>query len=209
MKRYSTVKRFLTCINDNDIVIVFGNELCKEVFQNDRSGFFYITDSDSASLAFPVGLAMTTDKRVFVLVGEGTFVRDISSIAQAGVSECSNLFYIVFDNGCYQSSGGQPNIAGSIVNMKGVVFSLGFIAHDFSDSFRSAAHLKDLKSFIRTLKGPMVVEIRVDRGVNKKLKDISLSEVELKDRFIYFIENVEGTSMSVQPSTINLSINGG
>jgi thiamine pyrophosphate-dependent acetolactate synthase large subunit-like protein len=71
MKRYSVIKNFTNLLKDNDIVIFSGKNMCKEAYQYDKPGYFYIDDTFGLSVSFALGIAMSTDKRVFVFVGEG------------------------------------------------------------------------------------------------------------------------------------------
>jgi len=188
MKRFVLVKKFLNCLEEDDIVIVIGSDLCKEVFPFHKDGYFYFMDVGVLPPSFELGLSMTTSNRIFVLIGEGAFIRDLSSIAQAAVSKCSNLFYIVFNNWCYQTAGGQPNIVSSMGNFKGMLFSMGFIAHDFTFNFNNKPGIVSISKFMKNLKGPMVVQINVDVGLNKKLDKIIYTE-NLRNDIRLFIDN--------------------
>lgn len=211
MKRHRVIKDFLSyCVKENDIVIFSGEELSKEAFLYDRPGNFYIcSDSYGISPSLALGMAMHTDKRVFVLCGDGDFLMEFSSAAQMAVSKCKNLFYMVLDNGCYQSAGNHPTIFGELLSIKGIAFNLGFIVYDFSSFFKNKTTKTEMSNFFNNMLGPAFILMQIDKGIKKDLKDIDHSKEELRNRIFNFVVDKEsGTSLFVPPPIGNLNIGG-
>ena len=72
MKRYSVLRYFMkNILEESDVAILTGREMCKEAYQYDRPGNLYIYDDFGLTVSLATGVAMATDKRVFVFVGEG------------------------------------------------------------------------------------------------------------------------------------------
>ena len=136
MKRYTVVKNLIGLLDDNDVMIFSGHELCKEAYQYDSDNCFFMEDSVGMAIPFGLGMAMCTDKRVFVFLGEGELLRELGVLAQVGASKCSNLFIILLDNGCYQSSGGYPSVFDGVLSKKGLIYNSNTKVITFTKHFK-------------------------------------------------------------------------
>lgn len=213
MKRFKIVKDFIACLNDNDIAIFAGEELSKEAFQYDRDGNFYMLDSPGLAVPFALGVAMNTDKRVFVFTGDGDFLMELGAYAQAAVSRCKNIFCVILDNDCYQSAGGPPTIFRSLNSVTGVLFNLGLTFFNYTPHFKGRVSIPHMFKKINNLVGPVSILIEVEKGFKKNLKDIDISKEDLKNRISQFLKDREkGTSMYVPPYSLDffdVSVDGG
>jgi hypothetical protein len=87
---------------------------------------------------------------------------------------------------------------------KGLLFNFGFLVHDYTNYFKNRQDEKLVSKIMEKIRGPLAILVKVDIGVNKNLKDIPLSEVELKNRLISLVANNEiGTSLYNSP--VNLA----
>ena len=211
MKRYTTVKKFLSVLNNNDIAIFVGQNLCEEAFKYDREGSFYLLDVNELHSSLALGVAMCTDKRVFVFCNDGDFLREIGSAAQMAVSRCSNIFYVVLATGFYQFAGGQPTIFNEFPASKTVFANLGFLVNDYINYFEEGkAGMKSLKVYLERIKGPMAIIMRLEKGIRKNVREeISYSKQELTDRIMKFISDESlGTSLYIKPSNLFSNMEG-
>jgi len=196
MKRYTLSRLFLSLLNDNDVVIVAGKSLCEEAFRYDKKNYFYIGKSDGLSSSIALGIAMHTDKRVFVLCNDSDFLKEMGAAPQLAVSRCNNIFYVIFNEGIYSDEGGSPTIFESIPSVMGMLFDFGFGVSNYSDFFYKKGPIKQLKEALDRSKGPRAILINVGKG-NKSFDEVPYSETELRNRISGFICDVElGTSMS-------------
>ena len=195
MKRYTLIKNFIESLEDNDVAIFSGDEMCREAYQYDRPGNFYIKDTYGLAPSFALGMAMCTNKRIFVLVGEGDLLREFSIAPQLSASKCENLFLVVLDNGVYQSVGKLPNIMNSINSKRGVMFNMGLVVFDFTVYLRKK-EFKKMRSFMKSLRGPVVLFFDIDTGIKKDLPEVDINYKASKVRLMEFLANEEiGTSM--------------
>ena len=195
MKRQPVIRKFLSSLCHNDVAI-FSNNLCREAFEYDRKGNFYMDGIDSMAAPFGLGLSMGTDKRIFIFVSDSEFLREFGIAPQIAASKCKNIFYVVLHSGRYQSSGGQFNIFREIRAPKGLLFNLGFLVHDYTHYLKERNSEKIISKLLERLKGPLAILISVDYGINKNLDEISYSKKELKERLIDFVANKDlGTSL--------------
>lgn len=199
MKRYTVIKHLIDLTHDNDVLIFSGKELCKEAYQYNKDNCFYIEDSVGMSAAFGLGIAMCTDKRIFVFLGEGELLRELGIIAQIGASKCSNMFLVLLDNGCYQSAGGQSTVFENMLSKKGFIYNSNTKVITFTKHFKDN-QFKRLKNRFPRLMGPMVILMDVDKGVKRGLEEINIDFKEQRDRISKFIlDSTKETAMFVPP----------
>ena len=199
MKRYTVIKHFMDLLHENDILIFSGTELCKEAYQYKKNNCFYIEDSVGTAAAFGLGMAMCTDKRIFVFLGEGELLRELGVIAQIGASKCSNIFLVLLDNGGYQTAGGYPSVFDSVLSKKGLIFNSNTKVITFTKHFRDK-EFKRLKDRFPRLMGPMVILMDVDKGTKKGLRKININLKRQRDNVSKFIlDSTKETAMFVPP----------
>jgi len=145
---------------------------------------------------------LSTDKRVFLFVGEGDLIRELAALGQVAVSGCKNMFVMVLDNGCYQEVGNLPNLFGSILSRKGVFFNLGCRVHDFTANLKNR-YLVEIRAAIERIRGPMVILTTVDRGINRKLEPIKTKPIDRIKELKAFVRDPElKTALYVPPTWI-------
>lgn len=76
---------------------------------------FAMAGSMGCALSLGLGLALCRpERRVVVLDGDGGLLMQLGSLATCGHYAPPNLVHLVLDNGCHDSTGGQPTASGSV-----------------------------------------------------------------------------------------------
>lgn len=172
MKRHKLVETITSFLRPNDIVIFCGKAIIKEAAFLDKNNFYYTEGTYGLGVA--IGVAMCTDKRVFVFCRDADLISDLSNMMQAAAARPKNLFYIILNEGIYQEIDNHPTITDSIYSIKGTLFNFGFLVHDFSHFFKGRVNKKLLSATIERLTGPMIILINVTKGrinIEKELPD--------------------------------------
>lgn len=108
MKRIDAIRRAIQGITDEPVIATTGM-ISRELFLvNDRPENFYMCGSMGCALPIGIGLAMSTNRRVIVLDGDGAALMSLGSLVVAKHLKLSNLDHYIFDNGTYASTGDQP-----------------------------------------------------------------------------------------------------
>ncbi len=187
MKRHSVIRIFTTkLLVDSDIAIFTGEDMCKEAYQYDRLGNFYLNNNFGLAISFAIGVASTTDKNVFVFTGEGDFIRELAVGIQAAVSKCRNLHIIILNNGVYDAVSKLPNIFGAMYSSRAMLSSFGVFVHDYTPYFKDNNH-KLILEFFDDIKGPIAIFIDIDPGSKRNLNSIDIKDEILSTRFMHFI----------------------
>lgn len=108
MKRTDIVKKIMSELFEDDIVIASTGYISREVFKYDRPLNFYMQGSMGNALAIGLGLAFNVRQRVIVINGDGSALMSLGSMVTAKKARLHNLVHYILDNGCHESTGGQP-----------------------------------------------------------------------------------------------------
>jgi phosphonopyruvate decarboxylase len=144
----------------------------------DRPENFYVWAMGMApSLALGVAVARP-DRRVIVLDGDGALLMNLGSLASARMAGVRNIVHVVWDNACWEITGGQPTGSAYGVDLAGMAAAAGFRAAsvDELEAFRSA--------FAEALKADdsTVIVARVAPGNSKR--STPLASERMRDRFM-------------------------
>ena len=123
---------------------------------------FYLWGAMGGAAMIGLGIALAQpDKRVAVITGDGEMLMGLGALATIGVQKPDNLAVIVFDNGLYGETGGQPSHTQSGVDLVTVARGAGFpISLDVTDEQGLAA-----------LAEPLLVAERAVIALAARLKD--------------------------------------
>lgn len=83
----------------------------------DRARNFYLFGGMGMASSIALGLAHAHPGKVIGLEGDGALLMNLGSLATISVTAPRNLVVIVWDNGCYESTGRQPTHAGRGVDL--------------------------------------------------------------------------------------------
>ena len=201
MRRYTMLKHFMAALKDNDIAIFTGPTMCKEAYQYDRPTNLYIDDAHGFGLSVALGLAMGTDKRVFVFVGEGDLLRQTSVLIQMKASLCPNIFMVLVDNKAYQDGCKLPNIMEAVRSKRALMFNLGLVVFDFTIYF-ARKEFKIMDQFMRSIRGPMAILVDVDLGIKKNLPEIELTPADMMERLHKELSREDSGSSLHEPGPV-------
>jgi thiamine pyrophosphate-dependent acetolactate synthase large subunit-like protein len=122
---------------------------------------FYLWGAMGGAAMIGLGLALAQpQKRVAVITGDGEMLMGIGSLATIGVQKPQNLAVIVFDNGVYGETGGQPSHTGSGVDLVAIAQASGFsTCLDLRDEHGLAGLAARLNAFA----GPLFTRVAINR----------------------------------------------
>jgi thiamine pyrophosphate-dependent acetolactate synthase large subunit-like protein len=94
-----------------------------------------ILGSMSKGSSFGLGVAMARpDKKVWVLDTDGALLMNMGSLVTIARQKPANLLHFVYDNGAYDTTGGQPTPGAGIVDFKAIALGAGYpAAYSYDD----------------------------------------------------------------------------
>jgi hypothetical protein len=197
MKRYTVIRYIIKSLQDNDVMLFQGEQVCREAYKYHREGFLYMPNENAIALA--IGIANATDKKVFVFTEDNYVLNNLDVTLQASVSRCTNLFIVMTISGCYNENKNMPNIVSSIANVSGLFFSMGFIVHDYTKKLLNK-DFPEVKATWTRARGPLMALIYVDPGEYKNSPELDINFKDHLNSFSEFVKNRDlGTSMFIPP----------
>jgi sulfopyruvate decarboxylase beta subunit len=127
---------------DSKVVVCNLGFPSKELFYaRHQPSNFYMLGSMGMATPIGLGIALTSEKRVIVIDGDGSLLMNPGTLATVAHFAPDNLTILAIDNGSYGSTGGQPTLTRSCVD-------LALIARGFGieNSFRvsTTRHIRNV-----------------------------------------------------------------
>lgn len=150
----------------------------------DSDNQFYMVGSMGCALPLGIGVAsVALERRVCVIDGDGALLMRTGSMATAGALAQSNLVHLVLDNGCHDSTGGQPSYSHAV----------DFPAMALACGFRWVADVDNCDDLARVLTlserhdGPIFIRVSIEAGSPSNLGRPAVSPEDVAARFREFL----------------------
>ncbi len=135
---------------------------------------FYMLGSMGMATPIGLGIALTSSKEVVVIDGDGSLLMNPGTLATAAALEPKNLLIIAIDNGAYGSTGNQPTLTGTCVDLERVAQGFGF---------RNSAKVSSEEEILEAMKIPRsgltFIHALAIPG-NKDVPNIPIHHLEIK-----------------------------
>lgn len=178
LTRKGAINEIMDTVGDEDIVLSQIGFPSKEVYNSkDRARNFYMLGALGAATEVGIGLAMETpDRHVYVVDGDGSFFFNPNQLVDLAVYKPANLTVICLDNGSWGSTGNQPTLSSSGMNLSAIAGSLGITDKGMTDSTDELKKLMHEK--------PQFLHYFIQAGNDKNGVEIPLKALEIKQRFM-------------------------
>lgn len=125
LTRYE-VLRLIASYLDRKVVVSNLGWPSKELYAiKHQPSNFYMLGSMGMVTPIGLGIALTSSKEIIVIDGDGSLLMNPGSLATAASAAPRNLTIIAIDNGAYGSTGNQPTLAGTCVDLENVAQGFG------------------------------------------------------------------------------------
>jgi len=151
----------------DDIVLGATGFSGRELYQKmNLKGKFYMMGSMGCLASIGLGICESDpQRRVFVLDGDGALLMKMGTLSTIGYYKPANFVHILFNNGQYESTGGQKT-ASSVVHFSQVAKNCGYRSVlDVNDP----AHFNNLLESITQYDKPLFINIPVKSGTIAEL----------------------------------------
>ena len=179
-------------IEDNAIIVSTTGMISRELFeyrtdnhQGHERDFLTVGSMGHASqIALGVALPQP-NRRVYCFDGDGASIMHMGNMSIVGCMHPKNYVHVVFNNGAHDSVGGQPTV-GLKIKLPQIAEAVGY-AHVFSVS--TELRLVDVMAKVKSLDGPIFVEVKVHKGARKNLGRPTTTPIENKEALMNFIKS--------------------
>jgi thiamine pyrophosphate-dependent acetolactate synthase large subunit-like protein len=180
MNRLEAIRRIFPLLGGAAVVSNLGRNTYDLYAAGDRPENFYMWGAMGSTAAVGLGLALARpDLRVVVLDGDGSLLMSLGSLATIAAHRPPNLVEVVFDNGTYETTGGQPTHTTRGTDLAAIARGAGL------ERVATAADLDAFADVVgRALReeGPWFVLARVDQATS--FAKVPRRPVYYRDRFM-------------------------
>jgi len=187
LTREDAIKSILGYLDSKDIIVSTTGKTSRELFehriaQSEEPRDFYTVGSMGCSSSIALGIALQKpDKRVVVFDGDGAAIMQMGTFATIGHYKPKNFYHVIFDNGSYESTGGQPTVSDSL-NFEKIALACGYAS---ANTVKSKDDLSNLLS--RRLETPSLIVVKINQNSRKNLGRPTTSPLENKESFKRFV----------------------
>lgn len=179
MDRQQAALHLLDLVRSELIVSSLGTPSYDLAGVADRDRTFYLWGSMGLAPSVGFGLALSRpNERVIVVDGDASLLMNLGALATVAWQAPRNLVWIVFDNGLFQITGGQPTATAGRTDLAAMAYSAGIERAgtvDTVEAFREAVN-----NALQT-DGPHFINVKVE-GAGSTARP-PLDPVFIKHRF--------------------------
>jgi len=180
MNRFDLTKRLAAQLKREEAVIGgIGNANFDLWMSGQRPQNFYMLGSMGLTIPIAFGVALAQPQRhVVALEGDGSLLMQLGCLSTIAMQAPKNLTMVVWDNGMYQITGGQPTASAAVTDLVAVARGCGL-----ANSFWAADEDEFDKLFADALKGgPTFIAARIDDQPGTGTTD--RDPVQIRERFM-------------------------
>lgn len=161
MNRSELTRRLVARIGDEVAVVAgIGNTHFDLWASGQRAANFYMLGSMGLAVPIALGLAVAQpDRPVICLEGDGSILMQLGSLGTVAAVAPPNLTVVVWDNGAYQITGGQPAMTSASLDLVAVAKGCGI---DRSTWVADEAHFDAVVDHALEGAGPVFACARID-----------------------------------------------
>lgn len=190
LSREEAIQKVAASLSAKDVIVSTTGMISRELFeyrtaqgQGHERDFLTVGSMGHAS-QIALGIALEkTDRRVWCFDGDGAALMHLGSVAIIADKAPENFVHVIFNNGAHDSVGGQPTV-GLKVNLAGIAKAAGY-----KDAFSvtTADDLGSALKALKTMRGPVLLEVRVHRGNRKDLGRPTTTPIQNRDALMEFM----------------------
>lgn len=186
--REQAFKILLEKIGKNPIVATTG-KTSREIFEiREKNNQSHQTDfltvgSMGCSSGIALGIALNSDKKIYVIDGDGAVLMKMGTLATIGNCSPKNFVHILIDNSAYESTGGQPT-SSPIIDWEKL-----FLALNYKEAFVVTNGKQLINLDLENIDFPSVIIIKVNQGSRKDLGRPTLVPMQTKENFMKFLKD--------------------
>lgn len=190
LSREEAIQKVAASLSAKDVIVSTTGMISRELFeyrtaqgQGHERDFLTVGSMGHAS-QIALGIALEkTDRRVWCFDGDGAALMHLGSVAIIADKAPENFVHVIFNNGAHDSVGGQPTV-GLKVNLAGIAKAAGY---KDAVSVTTAEDLGSALKVLKTMCGPVLLEVRVHRGNRKDLGRPTTTPIQNRDALMEFM----------------------
>lgn len=143
---------------------------------------FYMLGSMGMATPIGLGIALTSSKEVIVIDGDGSLLMNPGTLATAADLAPRNLTIVAIDNNAYGSTGNQPTLTGTCVDLEAVARGFGF-----RNTMKTTSEAQLVETMTKPREGLTFIHALAIPG-NKDVPNIPVHHLEIKKQVRNFLK---------------------
>lgn len=190
LTREKALETIISEINSDEYIVSTTGKTSREIFEireknnMQHTNDFLTVGSMGHTSSLALGISLNTDKNIYCIDGDGSFIMHMGGLAVAIQNAKSNFKYILINNGCHESVGKQPTIAYDI-NIPEILNGFGF------NKVLTVDNIDSLKKAIREQKENNKIAVVINTN-NLSRKDLGRPNTIPKENKIIFQNKLRG-----------------
>ncbi|MDP7506777.1 MAG: phosphonopyruvate decarboxylase [Candidatus Woesearchaeota archaeon] len=187
MSREDAIKAIVDSLDGSEVISSTIGKTSRELFEyreilgQDHCKDFLTVGSMGCTASIANGIALSDpNSPVFIFDGDGAVIMQMGTLATIGHYEAKNLYHIVFDNGSYDSTGGQPTVSPT-VDLGKVALACGYKG---AKTVETKADLVEAIKYLKSSEGPQMLIVKVNKGAREDLGRPTTTPIENKEAFM-------------------------
>jgi len=192
MTREQAIEGIVANLGETDAIVSTTGKISRELYeyrnrarQGHQREFLTVGSMGHASqIAMGIALAKP-DRQVFCLDGDGAMLMHMGGAAIVGAAGVANFKHVILNNGAHDSVGGMATV-GLRVSFTEIVKACGY-----TEAWR-VERREDLAGKVeqlRTVRGPAMLEVMVQKGARADLGRPTTTPIENKTAFTGFLSH--------------------
>lgn len=191
MSREEAIRTVAAALEQKDCIVSTTGMISRELFeyreamnQGHERDFLTVGSMGHAS-QIALGIALSQpQRRVWCFDGDGATIMHMGSLAIVASKEPCNYMHVVFNNGAHDSVGGQPTV-GLDIDLPAVAKAVGYKTVFSVDS---KSGLESVLEKVKSLQGPVLLEVKVRKGNRKDLGRPTTTPIQNKESLMNFLK---------------------
>ena len=184
LSREDALEVIIDNLTSNEYIVSTTGKTSREIFEirqknNMKHDHDFLTvGSMGHASSLALGISNNCDKKIYCIDGDGAFIMHMGALPIAIQNTNNNFKYILINNGCHESVGGQPTVINRINLVKvfeGFGFKQVYNVYNKEDLKEALLKQKDLDK--------CAIIINTNSKSRKDLGRPTISPIENKDRF--------------------------
>jgi sulfopyruvate decarboxylase beta subunit len=181
LTRFQILETVAPHLTDKVVVCNLGFPSKELFFIRHQPSHFYMLGSMGMATPIGLGISLATEKEVVVVEGDGSLLMNPGALATTAHFSPGNMTIIAIDNSAYGSTGSQPTLTASCVDLSLVAEGFGI------KNISQAAGRKDLADILKDRrKGLRFLHVPAVPG-NRDVPNIPLHHLEVKRQVQEFL----------------------
>ncbi len=191
LNREQAIRAVVPLLDSEDIIISTTGKTSRELYelrkelQHGHNKDFLTVGSMGHASSIALGIALQKPAcNVYCFDGDGAAIMHMGSLATIGKLAPKNFKHIIFNNFAHDSVGGQPTAA-DVVDFRSIAQSCGYRASFLAET---ADQITECMKKIKRIEGPVLLEIRCNKGARENLGCPTRTPLENKQDFMIFLQ---------------------